>query len=133
MRVHARSLATELCITGEVDVSNVDLVAEAMHRYSQLKAPLIIDLGHVDFLGAAGFRALLAVNHEHRQAQWHCSVVAGAAMRRFTGVFPDHGLLIANSIPEALHRVDSAIRARRRLLSGLARQREPQRRTPPVR
>lgn len=42
--VHARSLATVLHFDGEIDASNADLLAQAIRRFSQLKAPLIIDL-----------------------------------------------------------------------------------------
>jgi len=102
LRVHAHSLATVVCISGEIDASNADRVGEAIRHFSQRKAPLILNLRHLDFLGVAGFRALITLNHEHRQAQLPSSVVTGAVMRRVTGVFPDHGLPIVDSVPEAL-------------------------------
>jgi anti-anti-sigma factor len=102
LRVHAHNVATVVCVSGEIDASNADRVGEAIRRFSRRKAPLILNLSQLDFLGIAGFRALIALNHEHRQAQLPSSVVTGAVVRRVIGVFPDHGLPIVDSVPEAL-------------------------------
>ncbi|MFZ1177016.1 MAG: STAS domain-containing protein, partial [Mycobacterium sp.] len=113
-------------IDGEIDASNADLITQAIRRFSQLKAPLILDLSRLDFLGSAGLETLLTLNDEHQQAQILCSVVSGAALRRLTQVVPDHGLPIVDSVPEALQHIEDAMRVRRRFVSGLARQHEPQ-------
>jgi len=118
--VQARSLATVLAIGGEIDAANADRVADAIRRFSQLKAPLILDLSRLKFLGVAGFRALITVADEHQQAELHSSLVGGAALRRLTRVFPDHGLPIADSVPEALQLIEQGIRSRRKFLSGLS-------------
>ena len=102
LRVHANNVATVVCISGEIDASNADRVGEAIRRFSRRKAPLILNLSQLDFLGIAGFRALINLNHEHRQAQLPSSMVTGAVVRRLAGVFPDHGLPIVDSVPEAL-------------------------------
>jgi len=130
LHVHARSLATALRIDGEIDASNTDRVAQAIRHFSKLKAPLILDLSHLDFLCVAGLRALLSLNDEHQQTRLHCSVVSGPALHRLTRVITDHGLPIVESVPEALELVEDGIRARRRLVSRLARQHEPQRKIP---
>jgi anti-anti-sigma factor len=127
IHVHARSVATVLRVEGEVDAANTDLITESIRRFSRLKAPLVLDLSGLDFLAASGFRALLVVNEEHRQAKLRCSVVSGAALRRLTRVVLDHGLPIAESVPAALAHIDCATTVRRRLVSGPARQHEPQR------
>jgi anti-anti-sigma factor len=129
VHVHARNVATVLRIEGEIDASNTDLVAQAIRRFARLKAPLVLDVSHLDFLGSAGLRVLLLLNEEHRQARLHCSVVSGAALRRLTGVTTDHGLPVVDSVPEALQNTHDFIHARRQPLSRLARQREPQRNT----
>ncbi len=127
IHVHARSVATVLRIDGEVDASNADLITDVIRRFSRLKAPLILDLGGLDFLAGAGLRALLVLNEEHRQTRLRCSMVSGAALRRLTRVVPDHGLPIADSVAAALTHIEGATTARRRLVSGPARQHEPQR------
>ncbi|WP_082956112.1 STAS domain-containing protein [Mycobacterium sp. E3339] len=127
IHVHARSTATILRIVGEVDASNTGLVTEAIRGFSRLKAPLILDLTGLDFLAGSGLRALLVLNEEHRKAQLRCWVVGGAALRRLMRVLPDHGLPIAESVEAALAHIDGATTARRRLVSGPARQHEPQR------
>lgn len=126
--MHARSTATVLRIDGEVDAANTDLVAGVIRRFSRLRAPLVLDLSGLDFLAGSGLRALLDLNEEHRKAQLRCSIVSGAALRRLTRLSPDHGLPIADSVDAALAHIEAATTARRRLVSGPARQHEPQRR-----
>jgi anti-anti-sigma factor len=126
IHVHARSAATVLRIDGEIDAANTGLMTETIRRFSRLNAPLILDLGGLDFLAGSGLRALLVLNEEHRRAKLRCSVVAGAALRRLTRVVPDHGLPIADSVTAALAHIEGATTARRRLVSGPPRQHEPQ-------
>jgi anti-sigma B factor antagonist len=128
--VYARSLATVLRVTGEIDASNAEHVTQEIRRFCVLQTPLILDLSHLDFLGVAGFRALLALNRERQEAGVHCSVVTGHATRLLTRIVKDHGLAIVDSVPEALQLINDAIRARRQFVSGLARARAPQRKTP---
>lgn len=115
VNVHARSLATVLRIEGEIDACNADLVAQVIRRFARLKAPLVLDVSHLDFLGSAGLRALLLANEEHRRAKLHCNVVSGAALRRLTRVVTDHGLPLVDSMPEAMQNTHEFIHARRRL------------------
>jgi anti-anti-sigma factor len=129
VHVHARRLATVLRIEGEIDASNADLVVPVIRRFARLRAPLVLDVSQLDFLGIAGLRALLLLNEEHRQARVHCNVVSGAALQRLTGVGADHGLPVVDSVPAALQKSHDFIHARRQLPSRLARQREPQRNT----
>jgi anti-anti-sigma factor len=126
VNVHARSLATVLRIEGEIDAANADLVAQTVRRFARLKAPLVLDLSQLGFMGSAGLRTLLLLSEEHRQARLHCNVVSGAALRRLTSVVTDHGLPLVDSVPEALQNTHEFIHARRQLVSRVARQREPQ-------
>lgn len=126
IHVHARRTATVLRIDGEVDAANTHLIAEAIRRFARLKAPLVLDLSGLDFLAGSGLRALLVLNEEHRQAQLRYSLIGGAALRRLTRLVPDHGLPLAGSVAAALAHIEGATTARRRLISGPARQYEPQ-------
>ena len=121
LNVHARHTATILRIDGEIDASNADAVSQAIHRFSRLRAPLILDLSGIDFLGSAGLETLQTVTEEHRRTRILCRVVTGAALRRLTAVVPDHGLPIVDSLPGALERIAAVTRARCR-----ARPPEPQ-------
>jgi anti-anti-sigma factor len=127
LNVHTRSQATVLRIVGEIDASNAELLAQAIRRFSRLKAPLVLDLGGLDFIGAAGLRELLNLRDEHRRSQIYCGMVGGEALRRLTQVMPDHGLPMVDSVDDALGYIEDVIRARRRFLSGPPRQHEPQR------
>lgn len=70
------------------------------------------------------------LNNEQQHARMHCSVIVGSAMRRMLHIVADHGLLIADSVPEALQLIDDVIRSRRSLISGLSRARESRHRSP---
>lgn len=130
VQVRARRLATVLRLDGQIDASNADAVGDAIRRFSKLMAPLIVDTSRLEFLGLAGFRVLLALNNEHQRSRLHCSVVGGAALHRLTRVVTGHGLPVVDSVPEALQIVEDVVRARRRILSGPARQQEPQTESP---
>ncbi|MGO8770924.1 MAG: STAS domain-containing protein [Mycobacterium sp.] len=129
---YACNFGTVLRIDGEIDAANAQDVAQAIGRFARLKTPLILDLSHLDFLSVEGFRALLGLNHQHKKARVHCSVVSGAAMRPLMRIVNDHGLTVAGSVPEALQLIEDIVRARRQLLSDLLRQRRLQRRVTAV-
>jgi len=131
VHVYARSLATVLRIEGEIDASNAERIAQEIRRFARLKTPLILDLSHLNFLAIAGFRALLMLNHEHKRDRLHCSVIPGPAMRPLLRIITDHGLALADSVPEALQLIDDVIRTRRQFLSDVAQQRV-ERRTQPL-
>ncbi|KAA1251345.1 STAS domain-containing protein [Mycobacterium simiae] len=115
LQVYARNLATVLRVDGEIDAANADRVVDAIRRLTVLKAPLILDLSHLDFLAIDGFRALLVLNHEYLQARLHCSVVAGAALRPLLRIVVNHGLTVVDSVPEALQLLEDIIGSRRQL------------------
>ncbi|CAM4083626.1 STAS domain protein [Mycobacterium basiliense] len=117
---HARSLATVVRVDGAIDAANANLVALAVRRISQIPSPLILDLSPLEFLGIAGFRELLVIHDEHRQAQLPCGVVVGSALRRLLEIFADHGLIIVDSVPEALRLIEEGMCERRESLSALA-------------
>jgi anti-anti-sigma factor len=124
--VYSRSLATVLRVDGEIDTSNTNRVAQAIRYFARLKTPLILDLSHLDFLSIDGFRALLVLNREHQQNRVHCSVVTGPAIRPLLHIVSDHGLPVVGSVAEALQLIEDIIRARRRLLSDVVRNRQQQ-------
>ncbi|ORW61011.1 sulfate transporter [Mycobacterium parmense] len=127
MRVHTLRVATVLNIEGEIDAANAEAVAAEIRRFSRLKAPLILDLSRLEFLGSAGLHALLVLDEEHRRDRLHYNVIGGRALNRLISVTPADGLPLADSVPDALGRAQDAIRARRRVVRGAARQHEPQR------
>lgn len=115
--VYARSLATVLRCDGEIDATNAARIGTEIRRFS--KAPLILDLSQLDFLGVEGFSELLTLNREHRAVGLHCTVVAGIAMRPLLRVVNGHGMRVVESVPEALQLIEGALAERRQLLSGM--------------
>ncbi len=100
--VDVRSVATVLRIEGEVDICNADVIGDAVRRFMHLGSPYVLDYSHLDFLGVAGFRELLTLQEEHRQAHVPTAIVGGHPLRRLAGLFADHQLPIVDSVPEAL-------------------------------
>jgi anti-anti-sigma factor len=109
--VQAHGLATVLRVRGEIDASNADLLAQAIRRFVRLRAPLILDLSRVDYLGSAGLRTLLLVQDECQLARLQCSVVGGVALRRLTRLVTGLGLHMVDSVGEALQLIRGASRA----------------------
>ncbi|MCV7197300.1 STAS domain-containing protein [Mycobacterium angelicum] len=125
VHVYARSIATVVRVDGEIDASNAEHIAREIRRFARLKTPLILDFSHLKFIAIDGFRALLTVNDEHQRARMYCSVVPGPAMRQLLRIVTDHGLTVADSVPEALQLIDDVIQARRRFVFELTRQGKP--------
>lgn len=100
--VQAHGLATVLCVTGEIDASNADLIAQAIRRFVRLGAPLILDFSRVEYMGSAGLRVLLLLQDECQLARLHCSVIGGVALRRLTRLVTGLGLPLVDSVGEAL-------------------------------
>ncbi|OBI33295.1 sulfate transporter [Mycobacterium sp. E1386] len=108
LHVQLRGLATVLRISGEIDASNADLLARAIRRFVRLRAPLILDLSRVEYLGSAGLRVLLLVQDECELARLHCSVVGGVALRRLTRLVTGLGLPLVDSVADALRLIQGA-------------------------
>lgn len=119
--VYTRSLATVVCLEGEVDAANADRVARELRRFTKVGTPLILDLSRLQFLGMDGFQHVLALHHQHHTAGLYCGIVTGAAMRPLLRIIGDHGLALVRSVPEALQFIEDALVGRRQLLQRLAR------------
>ena len=121
--VYARNLGTVLRVDGEIDASNAKDLTTAIKNFARLKTPLVLDLSHLNFVSVEGFRALLFLNDELRKSRVYCSVVGGTAVHPLLRIVHHNGLPIADSVPEAFQNLEDMLRARRQLLSDLARPR----------
>lgn len=119
--MRARSLATVLCVEGEIDASNADRLADAINHFSVLETPLVVDLSGLDFIGVSGFHALIAFDEERECAGLLWAVVVGDALRPFLRVVADHQLPVASSVAAALQDIEAHIRARRGFLTSVSR------------
>ncbi|OBH19070.1 STAS domain-containing protein [Mycobacterium sp. E3247] len=108
--VQAHSLANLVRIAGEIDASNANLVSTAIRRFVRLRAPLILDLGRVTYLGSAALRVLLLIQDECQLCGVRYSVVSCVALRRLTRLITGLGLPLVDSVAEALQRIHGAVR-----------------------
>jgi anti-anti-sigma factor len=60
--VTADARGTDVRVSGEIDIANVDEFRALLWALPPTPAPLRVDLGGVDFLSAAGVRVLVAVH-----------------------------------------------------------------------
>jgi len=105
--IYPRTPATVARIEGEIDASNAESIGRTIRRFA-LKAPLIVDASHLDYVGSAGLQVLLILTDERRRDRLRCSVVGGPALHRLTRVVTNHGLCLADSVTDALQSLATA-------------------------
>lgn len=96
--------ATIVAACGDIDASNAcDLLQEARCRTVIRRAPLILDLTAVTFLGSDGLRTLLAVGQRHASTATPWIVVPGPATSRLLQIGDTRRQIpTAASVSEAL-------------------------------
>jgi anti-anti-sigma factor len=81
--------ATRLSIQGQLDMTTVNALDEALTRASCSGAPVEIDLGGVDFIDGSGLSALMQAESRARRGRRQLTIVAASRnVRRlieFTG------------------------------------------------
>ncbi|MGV0656575.1 STAS domain-containing protein [Mycolicibacterium thermoresistibile] len=102
-------------LTGDIDAANVEFVTEALRLHITSERPLVIDTSALDFMSVVGFRALLTIEKERRNAGTHWTIVYGKAMKPYLRAFPDSALPLVSSEVDAVQRFESAVRADGRL------------------
>jgi anti-anti-sigma factor len=96
--------ATVIEVGGEIDAHNAQHVTDYFADFIYVGHPLILDLRGVEFLGTAGFEAILQFADECRRAERHLALVSSRAVKILLRVTPNHGLLTAGSVDTALQR-----------------------------
>jgi anti-anti-sigma factor len=103
LRPHARSLATVVAISGEIDASNADVVSQHIRRFLSVGTALVLDLSDVECIGVKGLRALFALDDECARSGVEWALVANPSVRLVLGAAdPDNVLPVVTSVPEAL-------------------------------
>jgi anti-anti-sigma factor len=117
LRAHARSVATVVAVTGEIDICNGELVSQNLRRFVAVGGPLVVDFAGVTFLGAQGLRDLFALESQFSEARVQWALVAGRPLRRLLQVSdPHHTILVVDSEDQALQQLAADREDRRRLL-----------------
>jgi anti-anti-sigma factor len=112
---YPRPSATVIEVSGEIDASNDQLVTDYFADFIYVGHPLVLDLSGVDFLGTAGFDAILQFDDECRRAQRHWALVGSDAVKILLRLDPDHRLPAAGSVDAALERFAALPKPARRL------------------
>jgi anti-anti-sigma factor len=124
LRPHARSLATVVAISGEIDASNADDVSQHLRRFLSVGTALILDLSDVECIGVQGLRALFALDDECARSGVEWALVASHPVNlMLRAADPDDLLPVLSSLAEALQWIRNPERqsALLRLVTGAAR------------
>lgn len=98
--------ATVITIGGEIDAYNADYVSDYLAGFVRLGHPLVLDLSGVDFLGVAGFRAVLHFGAERRRADLHWALVTSDAVNILLRITAnDRPLPVVETLTDALQRL----------------------------
>jgi anti-anti-sigma factor len=101
---YPRRRATVIEVGGEIDAHNAQHVTDYLGDFIYVGHPLVLDLSGVDFLGTAGFSAILQFAEECRRAERHWALVSSHAVKILLRVEPNHHLPTAGSVDRALLR-----------------------------
>jgi anti-anti-sigma factor len=107
--------ATVIEVGGDIDAHNAQHVTDYFADFAYVGHPLVLDLSGVDFLGTAGFRAILLFAEECRRVERHWALVSSRAVKILLRVQPDHHLPMAGSVDTALQRFAAMPTPARRL------------------
>lgn len=80
------AFVVHITATGEVDASNADELADYVFRHAVNHPHLILDLGHLEFFGVTGFRALLQIHERCSCTSVSWTLVPGRAVARILGL-----------------------------------------------
>lgn len=111
MRAYARSLATVIAISGDIDSSNVDLVRENASRFLSVDKAVILDLSAVNSFDAQGLRFPLTFDDECAEAGVEWALVASPEIS-MTLAAADDTLPVVTSVAQALQRFSNPARRR---------------------
>jgi anti-sigma B factor antagonist len=64
---------TVLALTGEIDIANVDEVAESV-RAELAAGPVLVDLAELSFIDSSGLRMLAELVRDSREAGWSLTI-----------------------------------------------------------
>jgi anti-anti-sigma factor len=84
---------TVITVNGELDAANADQLAAYVQHSVMRSRRVILDLRGLEFIGTAGFSALLRINVACSGAQAHWAMVASPAVRRLLRVCDPDGIL----------------------------------------
>ena len=105
---YPRRRATVIEVVGEIDAYNAQPVTDYLVGFIHGDHPLVLDLSGVDFLGTAGFRAILQFAEECRRTERHWALVSSDAVKILLRVAPNHHLPAVESVDAALERCAAA-------------------------
>jgi anti-anti-sigma factor len=110
------SWLTVITISGEIDATNADALTHHCVGLVPDGGAVIVDMADTDFIGAAGLRALLAMNTECVRNDTRLAVIGSHAVHRLLRVGDrDRHVPAVRSATEALQRVRRAKRKTRTL------------------
>jgi anti-anti-sigma regulatory factor len=107
--VRARSCAnppaTVIELRGYIDFCDAEPVGDYLVGFVHVDHPLVLDLSGLEFLCAAGFRAIMRFAAECDLAHRHWKLLSSSAVDALLRAVPDHGFPVAESLDDALRQL----------------------------
>jgi hypothetical protein len=116
VHAHCRQLATVVSVSGVLGTHNLARVTEHARRFILGDKPFVLDLGGVVSLRGDCTPLLDAVDERSRATGVEWALVAHYEVVDALGLNDDDAVVVADSLPAALHHIADEIGARRRLL-----------------
>ena len=117
LTAHPLEGATVVIVTGELDACNIDLLTDFTRSCLASCRSLILDLSHLDFLGAQGIRSLHMIAQDCERKEVHWAVVPSRPVSRLLRICDEHGQVPSvSSIDEALEHFSGLASTARGLL-----------------
>ncbi|OBG24841.1 STAS domain-containing protein [Mycobacterium sp. 852002-51057_SCH5723018] len=111
------SLGALITVNGELDAANADQLSAYVQRSLMNSRRVVVDLRDLDFIGTAGFSALLRINVMCSGAQVQWAMVPSPAVSRLLRICdPDRTLPVTTPRAEPMLKPTRARGAQRRLL-----------------
>lgn len=82
-----------IIVDGELDAANADLLADFVHRCSEQRDRLVLDLRGLQFIGTAGISALHRINVVRSEAQADWSMIPSPVVTRLLKICDPEGAL----------------------------------------
>jgi anti-anti-sigma regulatory factor len=112
LTAYARSLATVIAISGDIDAGNADFVRENATRFLLVDKAVILDLSGVTCFGMPGVGFLFAFDDECAKAGVEWALVASPEISMTLAATDEDTLPTVSSVAQALQRFSNPARRR---------------------
>jgi anti-anti-sigma factor len=106
--VESAGPTTIICLSGEVDASNMQFVSDVLDRFALGRGRIVLDARRLDFIGAQGLRLLIGFDQKCQRRDVVWALVPCRILRRLLQVTDvEQALPMAESVGDARSMLES--------------------------